>query len=159
MNRTMEREGTALRPLWVVGHRVTPIPVGGRVIVLEVATPAGVPGPPPHYHEDCAEFFFVTAGRLGVMKDGEWTSLGPGEYAEVPCGVVHSFRNDGDEEVRMMTGYEPMGFERFFEEFGFDAAEPGAFEASVSEDAIRRLVEGCARFGMVIPAEGTDGAA
>jgi hypothetical protein len=137
----------------VLGHRVTAIPCGGRVVALEVATPAGVPGPPPHHHEDCAEFFYVTAGRLGVMRDGEWVSLGVGEHAEVPRGVVHSFRNDGDDEVRALTGFEPMGFEAFFDEFGFDAAEPGSFEASVSEESIRRVAEGCARFGMIIDPE------
>jgi mannose-6-phosphate isomerase-like protein (cupin superfamily) len=123
---TLTEPTTQLRSLWVIGHRVTPIPVGGRVIALEVATPVGVPGPPPHCHEDCAEFFFVTAGRFGVMKDGEWTSLRPGDHVEVPRGVVHTFRNEGDEEVRAITGFDPMGFEGFFQEFGVDVATPGA---------------------------------
>lgn len=150
MKDTIDMPGTSLRSLWVIGHRVRPIPCAGRVIALEVATPAGVPGPPPHYHEDCAEFFFVTAGRLGVMRDGEWCSLGEGGWGEIPRAVVHTFRNDGEDEVRAITGFQPMGFEAFFEEFGFDAAEPGSFEASVSDEAIGRVLEGCARFGMII---------
>ena len=153
MQEMIDRAGTSLRSLWVIGHRVTPIPCAGRVIALEVATPMGVPGPPPHYHEDCAEFFYVTAGRLGAMRDGEWLSLGAGEYVEIPRGVVHSFRNDGEEEVRTITGFEPAGFEAFFEEFGYDAADPGSFEASISEESIRRVVAGCGRFGMIIQAE------
>jgi hypothetical protein len=84
------------------------------------------------------------------MKDGEWASLGPGDHVEVPRGVIHTFRNEGDEEARTITGFDPMGFERFFEEFGCDTTEPGAFETSVSEETIRRVVEGCARFGMII---------
>ena len=156
MSETIERTRSGLRSLWVIGHRVTPIPCGGRVVALEVATPVGIPGPPPHYHEDCAEFFYVTAGRLGVMKDGEWLALGVGEYAEVPCGVVHTFRNEGDEEVRALTGFEPMGFEAFFEEFGFDASEPRSFESSVSDESIRRVVEGCSRFGMIIQGDATE---
>ena len=143
-------QGTSAAPLWLLGHRVTPIPVGARIAALEVATPVGVPGPPPHHHEDCAECFYVVAGRLGVMVDGEWTSLGPGDWAEIPRGAIHTFRNDGDEEVRAITSFDPAGFERFFFEFGIDAAQPGAFEASVGEEAIRRVVEGCARFGMII---------
>ncbi len=152
MNMTIERP-TALRSLWVLGHRVTPLTCDGQIVALEVATPVGVPGPPPHHHEDCAEFFYVTAGRLGVMRGGEWLSLGPGEHAEVPRGVVHTFRNDGDDEVRTITGFEPRGFEAFFLEYGFDAADPGAFEASVSEETIRRVVEGCSRFGMILSPE------
>ncbi|MGZ4299838.1 MAG: cupin domain-containing protein [Solirubrobacteraceae bacterium] len=146
---------TALRSMWVIGHRVTPLTCDGRVIAIEVATPAGVPGPPPHYHPDCAEFFYITAGRLGVMRDGEWVSLDIGQHAEVPQGVLHTFRNDGDDEVRSITGFEPMGFEAFFEEYGFDATQPGAFEASVSDETIQRVVEGCSRFGMIIAPETT----
>lgn len=150
MDKTIDK--TSLSPLWVIGHRVTPIPCAGRVVAIEVATPIGVPGPPPHHHEDCAEFFYVAAGRLGVMKNGEWTSLGVGEYAEVPRNTIHTFRNDGKHEVRTITGFEPAGFEAFFEEFGFDAGEAGSFEASVSEESIQRVVEGCTRYGMIIPA-------
>jgi quercetin dioxygenase-like cupin family protein len=148
---------TGLESLWVLGHRVTPITVDGRTVALEVATPPGVPGPPPHRHEDCTEFFFVTVGSFGVMKDGVWSSLAPGDHVEIPAGVVHSFRNDGDDEVRVITGFEPMGFEGFFREFGHDASRPGAFEASVSDESIRRVVDGCGRYGMIIaPADGPE---
>lgn len=143
----------ALHSLWVIGHRVTPLTCGTRTIALEVATPVGVPGPPPHHHADCAEFFFVTSGKLGIMRDGEWTTLQTGQHAEVPRGVVHTFRNDGDEEVRVITGFDPAGFEAFFEEFGIDVNEPGAFEASVSPEMIGRVVAGCGHFGMTIAAE------
>lgn len=87
------------------------------------------------------------------MADGEWTSLGPGGYVEVPRGVVHSFRNESDEDARVITGFDPMGFEAFFEEFGVDASEPGAFEASLSEESIGRVVAGCHRFGMILASQ------
>jgi mannose-6-phosphate isomerase-like protein (cupin superfamily) len=148
----MTEQRSTATALWVLGHRVTPFRVGGRIAALEIATPPGVPGPPPHHHEDCAEGFLVVSGRLGVMIDGAWTTLGPGDQAEVPQGTVHTFRNEGDEEVRAMTAFDPAGFEAFFYEFGIDAADPGAFEASVSEDSIGRVVEGCARFGMILTA-------
>ncbi len=140
------------RSLWVIGHRVTLLPVGGRVAAVEVLTPPGVPGPPPHHHEDADECFYVTSGRLGVMTDGAWTSLGPNEYMNVPQGIVHSFRNDGAEDVSVITAFEPHGFERFFLEYGVDVDEAGAFEASVSDATIARVVEGCAQFGMILAA-------
>jgi quercetin dioxygenase-like cupin family protein len=139
-----------LTSLWVIGHRVTMLPVGGRIAAIHVVTPAGVPGPPPHHHEDADEFFYVIAGRLGVIRDNSWASLGPGDYTNVPRGTVHSFRNDGPDEVRVITGFEPQGFERFFLEYGIDAGEEGAFETSVSEATIARVVEGCAQFGMIL---------
>jgi mannose-6-phosphate isomerase-like protein (cupin superfamily) len=136
--------------LWVIGHRVTLLPVGGRVAAIDVITPAGVPGPPPHHHDDADEFFYVIEGRLGVMRNDTWTSLGPGDYTNVPQGTVHSFRNDGPDDVRVITGFEPQGFERFFVEYGIDADEVGAFESSVSEATIARVVAGCAQFGMIL---------
>jgi mannose-6-phosphate isomerase-like protein (cupin superfamily) len=144
---------SALRSLWVIGHRVTPLTCGTRTVALEVATPVGVPGPPPHHHLDCAEFFFVTSGKLGVMRDGKWTTLEAGQHAEVPRGVVHTFRNEGDEEVRVITGFEPAGFEAFFDEFGINVNEPNAFEASITPEMIGRVIAGSERFGMVIEAE------
>jgi quercetin dioxygenase-like cupin family protein len=138
------------RSLWVLGHRVTLIPVGGRVAVIEVVTQAGVPGPPPHHHEDTDECFYVIAGRLGIMLGDEWTQLGPGEYANVPRGTVHTFRNDGPDDARVITGFEPQGFEQFFLEYGIEADERGAFQASVSEASIARVVDGCAQFGMIL---------
>jgi mannose-6-phosphate isomerase-like protein (cupin superfamily) len=146
-------ETTTLRSLWVTGHKITPLMCAGRVVALEIATPAGVPGPPPHYHEDCAEFFYVVAGRIAMMNGGEWITLEAGQHAEVPRGVLHTFRNDGDQEARTITGYEPAGFEAFFEEYGIDTTRTGAFEASTSPESIQRMVEGCHRFGMIIPPE------
>ena len=159
MQETAEQPISKLRTLWVIGHKVTPIPVGDRTIALEVATPVGTPGPPPHYHEDSAESFYVIAGRLGVMAAGEWTSLGPGGSIEVPRGVVHTFRNEGDEDVRTITGFEVPGFENWFEEFGYDMSEPDAYEKSVSQDTIERVLEGSSRHHMIIVPQGSDSGA
>jgi mannose-6-phosphate isomerase-like protein (cupin superfamily) len=136
--------------MWVIGHRVTPLRAGGRVMALEVVSPPGVPGPPPHHHEDCAEFFFVTRGRVAVTRGDESLLLGEGDYAEVPRGVIHTFANAGDTDSHVITGFEPSGFEAFFDHFGVDAAEPGAFEASVSDEMITRVIAECSRFGMIL---------
>ncbi len=141
---------TRLRSLWVLGHRVTPIPVSGRVVVLEIITPPNTQGPPPHQHNDCAEFFYVISGKLGVMIDDRWTSLGPGGYAEVPRGVTHTFRNEGEQVVHAITGYDPPGFEKWFEEFGYDTDQPAAYESSLSAETLARVAEQSVRYGMII---------
>ena len=141
---------TRLRSLWVLGHRVTPIPVGSRVAVLEIITPADTPGPPPHHHQDCAEFFYVISGKLEVMIDDRWTSLGPGGYAEVPRGVTHTFRNEGEHEAHTITGYDPPGFEKWFDEFGYDTEQPAAYESSLSEETLARVAEQSVRYGMIL---------
>ena len=45
---------------------------------------------------------------------------------------------------------EPAYFERFFLEYGVDVDEADAFETSVSEATIARVIDGCAQFGMVL---------
>jgi mannose-6-phosphate isomerase-like protein (cupin superfamily) len=149
----VETAGSTPRALWVLGHRVTMIEAGGRVAAIEVVTPPGVPGPPPHHHESADESFYVVEGRLGVLADDAWISLAPGECVNVAAGTVHSFRNDGTDEVRVITAFEPQGFEDFFLEYGVDVAGAGAFEQSVSASTIARVVEGCARFGMILAPE------
>jgi len=52
--------------------------------------------------------------------------------------------------VSVITGFEPQGFERFFLEYGVDVDDPDAFETSVSEATIARVIEGCGRFGMIL---------
>ena len=83
------------KSLWVIGHRVTLLPVGGRVAAIEVVTPTGVPGPPPHHHEDAAESFYVISGRFGVMSGDTWSSLGPCEYMNIPRGPCTPFATRG----------------------------------------------------------------
>src|SRR3954447_6122102 len=82
MTNAQPSANDAVRTLWVLGHRVSKLECAGRVAAVEVATPQGVPGPPPHRHVDCSELFYVTAGTLAVMRDGEWVTLERGEAAE-----------------------------------------------------------------------------
>jgi hypothetical protein len=72
----------------------------------------------------------------------------------VPRADLHTFRNDGEDDVRFITGYDMPGFERFFEEFGFDASRPGAYESSISAETVRRVAEGCSRHGMILVPDG-----
>lgn len=148
----MTTTSSATRPasMWVIGHRVTPLRAAGRLIALEVVSPAGVPGPPPHHHEDCAELFFVTRGTVAVSRGDEELLLGEGDCVEIPRGIVHTFKNAGGSDSHVITGFEPAGFEAFFDTFGVDADTPGAFEQSVSDEMIERVVRECSRFGMIL---------
>ena len=135
--------------LWVIGHQVTPITVGGRVAAVDVVLSPGVPGPPPHLHPGAAEYFYVIEGSLEIMAGEEWTEVSAGEYFVVPGDVVHTFRMEGSERARFITGWDPSGFEQFFFEAGVPAEEPGAFERSVSDEQIAVAVESLSRLAEV----------
>lgn len=73
------------------------------------------PGPPPHVHPNAEESLEVLEGSLDVFKDGEWTTLGPGETATVPPNVRHTFRHPGAETAKVVVRIRPAGrSEAFF---------------------------------------------
>jgi mannose-6-phosphate isomerase-like protein (cupin superfamily) len=135
---------------WVLGHRVTPIETLGDFGMLHIVTGSGVPGPPPHHHEDASEFFYILDGALEVMQNGQWARIGAGESANVPRGVVHTFRNPLETPCEWLTAFSPRGFERFFQEFGVPVGQSDALEVSTSDAMIGRVIAECAEYGMIL---------
>jgi len=86
---------------------------GGTLAMWTNITPPGG-GPPPHYHLNDDETFHVIEGRVAFFLNGEWNEVGPGGTAFMPRGIVHTFKNVGDEPSRMLNMTAPSGFEKFF---------------------------------------------
>ena len=42
----------AQQSLWVLGHKVRPLQTDESYGMVEIVTPAGVRGPPPHFHKE-----------------------------------------------------------------------------------------------------------
>jgi len=140
-----------MQTYWVLGHRVTPLPTVGDYSLVEIVSKPQVPGPPPHSHGGgVSEFFYVADGQLDVMVDGEWRTLSSGDSLCLEPGQVHTLINNSDRDVRWITGWSPRGFERFFRDFGVSVEEADAFERSVSEETIQRVVQGSPDYGMQI---------
>ena len=75
---------------------------GGKYTMFTVVTPPGG-GPPPHYHLNDDETFHVIEGRVAFFLNGGWTEVGPGGTAFMPRGIVHTFKNVGDQPSRMLN--------------------------------------------------------
>ena len=54
----------------------------------------------------CNELVAVCEGRLEVTVAGESCTLGPGDEAFIPKGVLHSVRNVHDATTRWLYGYD-----------------------------------------------------
>lgn len=78
--------------------------------------PAGVPGPPLHYHLKCKERFLVEQGELEFVLGRNQTRrvLAAGESLEVLPGELHGFRNSSTREVVVQLVVSPG---RQFEQF------------------------------------------
>lgn len=139
--------------LWVLGHKVRPIPTEGNYGLVEIVSYPQVPGPPPHHHEGVSEFFYIIEGQLDVNVDGEWVRLGSGETLSLKPGQVHTLMNRIEAPCRWLTGWNPGGFEAFFTEFGVGADQQNAMEVSISKEVIERVLAEGERFGMVVSAD------
>lgn len=89
---------------------------GGRFSMIDMLVPAGS-GPPPHRH-DFDESFHVVEGQIEVTFRGQTSGVSAGQTANIPANAPHSFRNSGDDTVRMLCVVSPAGLEEFFAAVG-----------------------------------------
>jgi quercetin dioxygenase-like cupin family protein len=101
-----------------------------------VTAPAGFPALDPHAHPKQDEEFEVLAGRMGVKNNGETRILGPGEVIHSAAGSVHTWWNDGDEEVRFRVTVTPaLQFAEMLGAFYHSANERNNTEPSLVDAA------------------------
>lgn len=74
---------------------------GGKIALWTEITPPDA-GPPPHYHLNEDEFFFVQEGKMAFLQDGQWEQVERGGVAFMPRKSVHTFKNVGDAPSKML---------------------------------------------------------
>ena len=135
-----------------VGNTITIVAgkeaTGGAYALLDYELAPGFASLPPHTHQREDEVLYVLEGRLLVRCGAGERLLGPGEFIQLPRGVVHAQRNPGQEPVRFLALLLPAGFEQCLEDLDTLLGECLAFSA----DTIAPLL---ARHG-VRPAVGTE---
>ena len=93
-----------------------------------------------HRNED--ETFFVLEGEYEFLRDGEWIKVAQGESIYAARGSVHTFRNAGSNNGKMLVFIMPGGFEKYLEEIS---------PLSIPAD-LQRLLEISERYGISYPA-------
>ena len=84
----------------------------GAFTVVEHRLAAGAEGPPPHYHEQLCDAFYVLEGELTLRIGGRTETAPSGSFACFPPGVVHTFSNPSDQPVRVLNVNAPGGWDR-----------------------------------------------
>jgi len=137
---------------WGPGDQVrfilTGAQTGGAFFLAEVLVPPGG-GPPPHVHEREDETFYLLQGTLTVRVGDQVFDASQGDCAHLPRGIVHSFRNTGKENARMLVIATPAGIEKFFVEAFHPAAE-GKEPPPVTSELIARLMAASTRHGQTV---------
>jgi quercetin dioxygenase-like cupin family protein len=121
----LEHPVTGERIVW---RRVARDTNGDLVEIDLFALPGGHPAA-AHVHPNQQERFGVLAGNVKLRVDGAESTLGVGEWAEVPVGTPHTWWNDSSEEAHVLVQVSPaMRTEMFFETF-FGLAKDGKTNA------------------------------
>lgn len=97
---------------------------GGAFGMSECTIGPGFPGPPPHIHRETYDTFYVLEGELTLRVGSEYVTAPAGTYAAVPPGVVHTFSNPGDADVRFLNINAPAWFEDYLRDLSA-ALKPG----------------------------------
>jgi quercetin dioxygenase-like cupin family protein len=103
---------------------------GGTFFLAESTLERGFAGPPPHRHRELHDMFYVLEGTLTLRLGDEEVEAGPGSFACVPPGVVHTFRNDSDGPVRLLNFNTPAGWEHYMRDLA-EAAQSGPLTPAV----------------------------
>lgn len=89
---------------------------GQAVLALEGSLPPGASGPPSHVHFHQREEGMVKSGSLGVRLGKEEMIVPAGGTVVFPAGVVHSWRNAGDDLLELTGRATPAGdLDRFLQ--------------------------------------------
>jgi quercetin dioxygenase-like cupin family protein len=115
---------------------------GAFSMFTDVTPPGG--GPPPHFHTDQDEWWFVLEGQPEFFDGETWTPVNEGGWVFMPKHSLHAFRNAGKRPLRQVIHTLPGGFESFFRD------SEAEFQRNTEPD-LKRIVAIGAEHGIFFP--------
>jgi quercetin dioxygenase-like cupin family protein len=110
---------------------------GGSFYLGEVVIQPSFAGPPPHDHERLHDMFYVLEGTLTMRLGDETLDLGPGSFACIPPGTVHTFSNRSDQPVRFLNFNTPAGWENYMRDLASALAAGSPTSEEIGQIASR----------------------
>lgn len=120
---------------------------GGAFLLLEAIVPPAC-GNPPHIHGREDETFYVQHGTLTVHVGDKTLNASAGDVVKLPRGLVHCFQNNGNVDAKVLVVVEPAGFEKFFEEAFYPAAEWPDAMPPMSDEFMERALSAAGKCGV-----------
>jgi len=96
--------------------------------------------PPPHFHVNCDEAYYVLDGMVTFLLAGEERTAGRDTFVLVPAGTAHTFGNRSAEPARLLVMHSPA-LDGYFAEL--ETLWSGATPPSVDDERALML-----RYGM-----------
>jgi uncharacterized RmlC-like cupin family protein len=85
---------------------------------------------------------------VSIRLGDKTVAAGAGDFVNVPRGIVHCFRNEGEAPARMILTFTPAGIERFFEETLERALDPTLEPPDNIESVAARYAAAAPRHGL-----------
>jgi quercetin dioxygenase-like cupin family protein len=120
---------------------------GGAVFLSEISVAPGG-GTPPHIHHREDEAFRLLEGTLTIQVDGNTITASAGDFAFLPRGIAHSFKNTGDGYAKALVLITPAGLEGFFTEVFEPATDRSATPPHASKELMGRALAAAPRYGL-----------
>lgn len=120
---------------------------GGAFFLAEMSVEPGG-GPPPHIHHREDESFHILEGTLAIQV-GEYTIIASaGDFAYLPRGIAHAFKNTGNTIAKALVLITPAGLENYFAEVFERVADPSAPPSPPSRELMARALALSPRYGL-----------
>ena len=121
---------------------------GKYALIEALVGPGG--GPPPHVHSREEEGFYILEGEITFTVNGERVVATAGMFANMPVGVPHSFKNEGNKPAKMLVTVAPAGLEKMFMEIGVPLAEGATTALPPTKEDIEKLLAVAPKYGIEI---------
>jgi hypothetical protein len=103
---------------------------------------------PLHIHEREDETLYILEGRCTVQIGEQEMVASSGDSIFLPRGMVHAFRNDGPETLRLILTFVPAGVEQFFEEVLEPVTERNVVPPPPTKKLVERLLATGPKYGI-----------
>ncbi len=121
----------------------------GKYAMWEAIVPPGG-GPPPHVHSREEEGFFVLEGEITFQIGDDQIVAKAGNFANMPIGTPHSFKNKSNTTAKMLITISPAGLEQMFFEVSSPLPQGATTAPHPTKADIEKLLEIAPTYGIEI---------
>jgi mannose-6-phosphate isomerase-like protein (cupin superfamily) len=105
--RAEDEPDLRIGPISAVSYLATGATTSGEFGLYRWDMSAIPAGPAPHFHRTISESFFVLSGNVRIFDGEQWIDAKAGDFAYVPAGGIHAFRNESGEPASMLLLFAP----------------------------------------------------
>jgi uncharacterized RmlC-like cupin family protein len=92
----------------------------------------------------------VVEGQIIFYVDEQRIEAKPGTFVNIPPNVLHSFKNETNENAKLIIVLSPAGLEQFFVETGLEVSNNSVKPPPLTDEQIQKLVSLASKYGMEI---------